>query len=758
MDDAEPEDEKIQRKHEQTIRTIAKTLDLGEDTITQLTDAERELLATMDDEQLAELGMVLDGTLEVDDDGDTYNPHDSLANHGMQSRDSHSEESEDEQPESKFQTYQEQKWGDQSPINISAQADREADVCEENKNQPNTSAVNEKVNPLELPGNELLSPSEAQQLLRGVSFSDDSATKWISKANSLVSKAIEWEQKREWNRAMSLYVSAGEILLEALATSDSKQVQDVIKRSIDDCLKSVKQLKKRINQNNMSKVYEAVAMMKKAEQLEESEHYRDSRNIYSEVAKQLRASLPEVAEDEDLRVLVNDELQKCLVQQRRINRRFTNKPKETVVKNDLGQKRAVLPELSAEPEAGSDDPLGTFIVGDRVTIQGLTKKPQYNFVPGVICGPFDVEKNRFPVKLLLSGSRRKVLKVQPKNLELSSSLGNRGFQVREAAPTKKSFEMLLPKSKKNTFLWPLPPDVASHICTFLEYADIPRLAKVCQAWKKAIFSRPYASIWRTIIIGANPFNKGWGHSIKLKWLLLSGVTDYVETLLVSKGMIGEFFPDEDTERYLAVINMPRLRSLILYGTPIEDYEPIYKNHPNLYCLFTEDNIDLNLTLEDLPHLRAISASIIDVEHLRQVKSVYKQMEFLSFIFGVNSSNVNLIFCTFPHLKHVALELEEVIEDLPSWAQHAKLKTLHLSWKPGKFLTIPKTKRIADREEVMKWLAGFSFLNWLIVDRDFLFDNGSSLLYQARKLLPTVQVTTSPQSALKLFWSYIGESY
>jgi len=757
MDDAEPKDTKRQSEQAQTIRAIAKTLDLGEDTITQLTDVERELLATLDDEQLAELGMVLDGTLEVDDDGDTYNPLDSFANPGMQSRDSHSEESEDEQPESKFQTNQEQEQDEQSPINISAEADREADVCEENKNQPNTSKVEEKVNPLVPPGNELLSPSEAQQLLRGVPFSDDSATKWISKANSLVSNAIEWEQKREWNRAMSLYVSAGEILLEALATSDSKQVQDVIKRSIDHCLRSVKQLKKRISQGHMSKVYEAVAMMKKAEQLEESELYRDSRTIYSEVEKQLRASLPEVAEDEDLRVLVRGELQKCLVQQRRINRRFSNKPKETVVKNDLRQKRTVLPELSAEPEAGSDDPLGTFIVGDRVTIQGLTKNPQYNFLPGVICGPFDVKKNRFPVKLLLSGSRRKVLKVQPKNLELSSSLGIRGFQEREIVPRKKSFQMLLPKSKKNTFLWPLPPDVACHICAFLEYADFPRLAKVCQAWKKAIFSRPYASIWRTIIIGANPFNKGWGHSIKLKWLLLSGVTDYVETLLVSKGMIGEFFPDEDTERYLAVINMPRLRSLILYGTPIEDYEPIYKNHPNLYCLFTEDNIDLNLTLEDLPHLRAISASIIDVEHLRQVKSVYKQMEFLSFIFGVNSSNVNLIFCTFPHLKHVALELQEVIKDLPSWAQHAKLKTLHLSWKPGKFLTIPKTERIADQGEVMKWLSGFSFLNWLIVDRDFLFDSGSSLLDEARKLLPTVHVTTSPQSALKLFWTYIGES-
>ena len=316
--------------------------------------------------------------------------------------------------------------------------------------------------------------------------------------------------------------------------------------------------------------------------------------------------------------------------------------------------------------------------------------------------------------------------------------------------------MISPQSKKNTLLWPLPPDVASHICAFLEYADIPRLAKVCKAWERAIYSRPYASMWRTIIIGANPFSKGYGQSLELKWLLLSGVTDYVETLLVSKGMIGEFFPDEDTERYLAVLNMPRLRSLVLYSTPVDDYEPIYKNHPNLYYLFTEDSIDLNLTLEDLPHLRAISASIIDVEDLRQVKSVYKQMEFLSFIFGVNSMNVNLIFCTFPHLNHVALELEEIIKELPYWSQHAKLKTLHLSWKPGKFLINPKTKQIADREEVMKWLVDFSFLDWLIIDRDFLFDDGSSLLEEARKLLPTVQVTTSPQSALKLFWIYTGE--
>jgi len=757
MADAEPEDPSEQREQAQMIRAIAQTLDLGEDTIKQLTDVERELLVTMDAEQLAELGMVLDGTLEVDDDGDTYDPLDSPANPETKSRDSYSEKSEDEEPQLNSQASPQQEQDRVAPINISVEAERaELDGCEENKTQSNTSPVEEKGNPLEVPSNELLSPSEAQQLLRGVAYDDDSATKWISRANSILSKAMEWEEKREWNRAMSLYVSAGEILIEALATSDSKQVQDVIKKSIDHCLGSVKQLKKLISQSHMSKVYEAIAMMKKAEQLEDSELYRDARNMYSQVAKQLRASLPEVAEDMDLSALVSDELRKCAVQQRRIDRRFTNKPKRKPVKKELRQKQTALPELSVVPEAGSDNPHGTFMVGDRVTIQGLTKKPQYNFLPGVICGPFDVERNRFPVKLLLSGSRRKVLKVQPKNLELSSSWDIRDLQRRETTPKNKSVEMLTPRSKENTLLWPLPPNVASHICAFLEYADIPRLAKVCKAWKKAVFSRQYASIWRTIIIGANPFSKGYGQSTELKWLMLSGVTDYVETLLVSKGMIGEFFPDEDTERYLAVLNMPRLRSLVLYATPIEDYEPIYKNHPNLYCLFTEDSIDLNLTLEDLPHLRAISASIIDVEHLRQVKSVYKQMEFLSFIFGVNSRNVNLIFCTFPHLNHVALELEEVIKDLPYWAQHAKLKTLHLSWKPGKFLTIPKTKRIADREEVMNWLADFSFLDWLIIDRDFMFDGGSSLVDEARELLPKVQVTTSPQSALKLFWNYIGE--
>merc|ERR1719436_1129885 len=106
-------------------------------------------------------------------------------------------------------------------------------------------------------------------------------------------------------------------------------------------------------------------------------------------------------------------------------------------------------------------------------------------------------------------------------------------------------------------------------------------------------------------------------------------------------------------------------------------------------------MNLPQTLKLLPHLRCLCASIIDCEDLRKVDGVYKQMEFLSFVFGVNTKNVNLVFSTFPHLDRVGMELEELIPDLPAWGSHAKLRTLHLSWKPGKFLRKPGASRKND---------------------------------------------------------------
>lgn len=237
--------------------------------------------------------------------------------------------------------------------------------------------------------------------------------------------------------------------------------------------------------------------------------------------------------------------------------------------------------------------------------------------------------------------------------------------------------------------------------------------------------------------------------------------------MISKGMIGEFFANEESERYLAMLSMPRLRSLILYSTPVEDYSPIFRNHANISHFFTEDRINLRVTLESLPRLRALSSSIIDAEEFIGVKAEWKGMEYVSCIFGVNSRNVNRIFCTFPHLKWVALEVEEVIADLHMWCQQTGLRTLNISWKPGKFLVNPRKTAaglgdvVAGCQDVVRWLRDFAFLDELIIDGDYVFHGGSSLLDEARRLLPSVQVKTSAHHAsysLQTFWKYIGEHY
>merc|ERR1719229_1009932 len=117
----------------------------------------------------------------------------------------------------------------------------------------------------------------------------------------------------------------------------------------------------------------------------------------------------------------------------------------------------------------------------------------YNFLPGTICGPY--AKGRFPVKIQLPGDKRKVLKVLPRNLVLTNRKQVRGPRVRDDTVKKggpysldqASVKMNL--DKKNTLFWPLPPDVATHICRFLNHSDIPKLAKVSTAWKKALYSR-----------------------------------------------------------------------------------------------------------------------------------------------------------------------------------------------------------------------------------------------------------------------------
>jgi len=362
--------------------------------------------------------------------------------------------------------------------------------------------------------------------------------------------------------------------------------------------------------------------------------------------------------------------------------------------------------------------------------------------------------------------KRKILKVLPRNLVLSQQKKLRGPRnppsaLKKGGPYSLKTNLSGNFSKTNTLLWPLPPDVAVHICSFLAYSEIPKLAMVCRAWQKAVYSRPYSHLWRTVIIGGDPMHTGYGQHVQLRFILRVGIMDYIETLLITRGTIGDFFPDEDFERYLAVFNLPRLRALILYATPVDDFKPILKQHSNLYYFFTEDQINLGFTLAQLPHLRCLSSSIIDVEQLRKVKTIYKQMEFVSFIFGVNSKNVSLIFCTFPHLDRVAIELEELVLDLPTWGQHSKLRTLHLSWKPGKFMRMPGRKGVvADRRAVTRWLKDLDYLDWLIIDRDYAFDDGTSLVEEARRVLRTVRVTTCPHSAgwnLHTFWKYIGET-
>jgi len=705
---------------------VMESLGLTQATLNHLTASEIEMLASLDERQLSELGMVLDGTLAVEDVSEDSYTHES------EGQISNCDELSLPVPREQMMSNDDMKVERTEQIAI-------------HRNRRSVETFEEK---------------------KVVTDSRGFSTRWMARANTLISKAMEYQGREEWNRAISNYIFAGEILIEALALKNSAPVQIIIKKSIEHCLESVEWIKKFLNQDHKAKVYSALKMLKEAEKLERSEMILEARNLYEKAGKQLNSSLPEVIDDIEIHALAKSGLMVCIQKQNAIERRL---PIERKIAEDR-LSRCINP--SVLPLQGLDNLELTlrsedhkkkkeFLIGDRVTIMGFTTKSRYD---GVICGR--LENGRYPVLLWLPGRERKVIEVRLKDLWLSRAEKARvSLDNQYLISVTRADTFPVQKSKQEIF-WPLPPDIAMHICGFLPYSDLPRLGQVCKTWRLAIYSHSYSRIWRTIVIGADPLQNGYGQATELKWLLLSGVTEYVETLMISKGMIGEFFSDEESERYLAMLNMPRLRSLVIYSTPVEDYSPIFRNHSNLSFFFTEDRINLRVTLESLPHLRALSSSIIDVEEFIGLESEWKGMEYVSCIFGVNSRNVSWIFSTFPQLKWVALEVEDVIPDLHIWCQQTELRTLNISWKPGKFLMKSRTQTagledvVAGCQDVVRWLRNFSFLDVLIIDGDYVFDGGSSLLEEARLLLPSVQVKTSAQhtsNSLQNFWKYIGEN-
>jgi len=699
-----------------------ESLGLTQATLQHLTASEIEMLASLDERQLSELGMVLDGTLAVEDiseDSDTD---------GSEGQISNSDEMSLPVPREQMLSNDDLKVEGTKQITI-------------DRNRRSMETLEEK---------------------KVVSDSRGFATRWMARANTLISKAMEHQGKEEWNRAISNYIFAGEILIEALALKNSASVQVIIKKSIEHCLESVEWIKKFLSQDHKVKVYSALKMLKEAEKMESSEMILEARNLYEIAGKQLNSSLPEIIDDIEIHALAKSGLMECIQKQNAIERRLPIERKIAEDRLSRGINPSVLrlkglDNLELTMKSEDRKKKKEFLIGDRVTITGFTTKSRYE---GVICGA--LENKRYPVLLWLPGRERKVIEVRLKDLWLS-----RAGKVRVSLnnPSLRTDTFSVQKSKQEIF-WRLPPDIAMHICGFLPYSDLPRIGQVCHAWRSAIYSHSYSRIWRTIVIGADPLQKGYGQATELKWLLLSGVTEYVETLMISKGMIGEFFSDEESERYLAMLNMPRLRSLVIYSTPVEDYSPIFRNHSNLSFFFTEDRINLRITLESLPHLRALSSSIIDVEEFIGLESEWKGMEYVSCIFGVNSRNVSWIFSTFPQLKWVALEVEDVIPDLHIWCKQTELRTLNISWKPGKFLMKSRTQTagledvVAGCQDVVRWLRNFAFLDVLIIDGDYVFDGGTSLLEEARRLLPSVQVKTSAQhtsNSLQNFWKYIGEN-
>jgi len=261
---------------------VMESLGLTQATLHHLTASEIEMLASLDERQLSELGMVLDGTLAVEDV---------------------SEDSDTNESEGEISNCDE----------ISLPVPREqmlsnADVKVERTEQKAIDRNRRSVETLE----------EKKVVADSRGFS----TRWMARANTLISKAMEHQGKEEWNRAISNYIFAGEILIEALALKNSVPVQVIIKKSIEHCLESVEWIKKFLSQDHKAKIYSSLKMLKKAEKLERSELILEARNLYEKAGKQLNSSLPEVIDDIEIHALAKSGLMECIQKQNAIERRL----------------------------------------------------------------------------------------------------------------------------------------------------------------------------------------------------------------------------------------------------------------------------------------------------------------------------------------------------------------------------------------------------------------------------------------------------
>ena len=168
------------------------------------------------------------------------------------------------------------------------------------------------------------------------------------------------------------------------------------------------------------------------------------------------------------------------------------------------------------------------------------------------------------------------------------------------------------------------------------------------------------------------------------------------------------------------------------------------NLSSLTALYLESPIDVLDVCLNLPHLRVLACNVINCNQLELTdKHQFKQLRYLSFVYGVDDFVLNRIFYSFPNLVHCGLEFDEITTSLSKLLRYKanEFCTFHMSWNQKSFWGINRNRGQSDVEY---WLRDVKKIKTLILDRDYVFDDDDKTvnveaMTALNDLLPNVNV-------------------
>jgi len=296
------------------------------------------------------------------------------------------------------------------------------------------------------------------------------------------------------------------------------------------------------------------------------------------------------------------------------------------------------------------------------------------------------------------------------------------------------------------------PNVCVRILSFLSVSELSGLFTICKDWHRILKSPRLQNLWKSIVIGNSPQNNLLGHGPTLKWFMDSNLTDYVERLTISVGSLdaGSWMDHQDC---LDLVHTPllKLRSLLFITTDLETPNLIIAKFENLTELFMETPVDLTEVAEFMPNLRSFHCSTLDLQRF-QPKTIHENLQYLSFVYGVNAINVSLLFHCFPNLRFLGLEVDQPIIHLAQCLQHTKLEILNLSWNRETFWKNRQGKDISE-EEGLDWFRHIH-VSRLILDLDYVLQDGRALQAVLSEALPDSSIEIAGTSHLSNFKTFL----